>query len=192
MTNSHPFTWIPEYLHRRVFIVLFVFTIVLMLIMSSVGKVLINETAPSGIISFELAGDLDSARHVIDSWDHLAQVRAGVSLGLDYLYLVAYAAAISLGCVFVARSLDLTVTFLARIGYILAWLLPAAAILDAIENYALIRLLLGSGQGYWASIARWTAIPKFLIIILGLVFIILGMNVAGVLRARGDDQKRPA
>jgi hypothetical protein len=189
MTNSHPLSWLPEDKERRVFIVLFIFTMALMLVMSEIGEALINETASSGIISFELAGDLESAQRMLDSWDHQAQIRAGLSLGLDYLYLVAYAAAISLGCVLVARSLDLKASSLGRVGYILAWLLPVAALLDAIENYALIRLLFGSEQAYWPSIARWTAIPKFVIVILGLVYFLLGLIVVIFLRYRGSSRQ---
>jgi preprotein translocase subunit SecG len=189
MTNSHPLGWIPENKQRRVFIVLFIFTIALMLVMTTIGEALINETAPSGIISFELAGDLESAQQMIDSWNNQSQIRAGLSLGLDYLFLVAYAAAISLGCALVARNLSFNGGSLGRVGYILAWLLPLAALLDTIENYALIRLLFGSEQGYWPSIARWTAIPKFVIIILGLVFFILGLTIVVIRRYRGNDRQ---
>jgi hypothetical protein len=97
-----------------------------------------------------------------------------LSLGLDYLYLVAYASAIALGCVMVARRLSGRGEFLPLVGVVLAWAQFGAALLDCVENYALIRVLLGSQQELWPVVARWCAIPKFLIVALGLVYVGIG------------------
>lgn len=42
-------------------------------------------------------------------------------------------------------------------GALLAWGQIVAALLDALENYALIQILLGTEQGLWAQVARWSA-----------------------------------
>ena len=58
----------------------------------------------------------------------------------------------------------------------------AAAVLDAIENVGLIRLLEGSTHPLWAPLAKWCAIPKFAFVTLGLVYVIAG----GILSRRNE------
>jgi hypothetical protein len=60
------------------------------------------------------------------------------------------------------------------LGTLLAWAQFGAALLDALENYALIQVLLGSQQALWPVVARWCAIPKFLIVAAGLVYVGIG------------------
>jgi hypothetical protein len=95
-----------------------------------------------------------------------------LSLGVDYLFLVSYSITVGLGCVLLARSLSTRSPFLHSIGMILAWGQIGAGLLDALENYALIRILLGSERAYWPVVARWCAIPKFLIVSAGIIYIL--------------------
>ena len=60
-----------------------------------------------------------------------------------------------------------------RLGIFFAWATIGAALLDAMENYALIRILLGTQLDLWPLVARWCAIPKFLILISGLTYVVL-------------------
>ncbi len=122
---------------------------------------------------------------MVESWGPAGQVYAGLNLGLDYLFLVAYASAISLGCVLAARGLAQRIKVLSGLGVILAWAQFAAALLDAVENYALIRVLLGAEQALWPVLARWCAMPKFIIVGLGLVYAIVGALIA-VVSSRRD------
>jgi hypothetical protein len=138
------------------------------------GGPLKTDVAPSGIVSFELAGELSLAQSMVKSWGRTGQVYAGLNLGLDYLFLVAYASAIGLGCVLVVRNLSERVAILSLVGVMLAWGQFGAALLDCIENYALIRILLGTQRDVFPVLARWCALPKFLIVAAGLVYIIIG------------------
>jgi hypothetical protein len=95
-----------------------------------------------------------------------------VNLGLDYLFLCAYAASIGLACVLVSRRFKLR-SPLHAVGVLLSWALVMAAALDALENYALIRLLLGSTGGGLAALARSAALVKFLLVFLGILYAIL-------------------
>jgi len=151
-----------------------VLTLILMVSLQILGAPLITAEAPLGIISFELAGDLELARNMIASWGPEGQVYAGLNLGLDYLFMVAYAGAIALGCMLAAQSLAERVPPLASLGAVLAWGQVGAALLDALENYALIHILLGSEQEMWALIARWSALPKFVIVFCGIFYVLLG------------------
>ena len=66
------------------------------------------------------------------------------------------------------------IRFLAALGATLAWAQFGAAALDAVENYALIRLLLGDRSPRWPPLARWCALPKFAIVAAGLVYVLVG------------------
>ena len=60
----------------------------------------------------------------------------------------------------------------------LVWAQFVAMLLDATENYALIRVLLGltgSQPALWPMVARWCAIPKFIIVGAGLLYLIVGI-----------------
>jgi hypothetical protein len=178
MKVSHPFEWLSPSGQKRSFVLFFALTLLVMAALNAIDGHLKTQAAPSGIVSFEMAGNLTTARRIVDSWGATGRVYAGLSLGLDYLFLASYAGAISLGCVLVSRALSAVGKTLASAGSILAWVAILAALLDATENYGLIQLLLGSQQGTWAAVSRWCATLKFSMVALGLVYVIAGAAVA--------------
>jgi len=184
MKLRHPFEWLSTTGQKRAFIAFLVLTLAVMVSLQLLGGPLKTKVSPLGIVSFEFAGKLSLAQDMVKSWGQRGQVYAGLNLGLDYLFLFAYAGSIGLGCVLVARSLSQRVEFLSLVGVLLAWGQVGAALLDCVENYALIRVLLGSEQELWPGVARWCAIPKFLIVAGGLVFIVIGAITVRVFKVR--------
>ena len=73
--------------------------------LQAVDAPLKTPAAPQGIVSYEFAGTTTAAQRILDSWDAGAKVYAGFSLGLDYLYMPAYALTIGLACAWAARVL---------------------------------------------------------------------------------------
>jgi hypothetical protein len=59
--------------------------------------------------------------------------------------------------------------------------------LDGVENYALIRVLFGTDLSVWPVVARWCAIPKFLIVGAGLIYVIVGTIVVVVMKIKQQD-----
>ena len=182
----NPFAWIHAEWRVRVWIFAAVGAILLMVGMQLLSGALVTDAAPAGIVSYEFAGSLPAARAILDSWNADARVHAGLSLGLDYLFLVLYALAIGLGCTLVAGALEQRAPFLARVGLLLGWGLLVAALLDALENYALIRMLLGSDGAAWPAVASAAAGPKFALVALGLVYVLGGGIASAFLRRQGD------
>lgn len=174
MTLHHPFEWLAPSIQKRAFLPLVVVTILVMIALQILGAPLKTDAAPDGIISFEVAGNLPSAQNILVSWGSGGQVYAGLQLGLDYLFIVAYTTSIALGCVLVAQALFNKRSSFAMLGRGLAWALFIAGLLDAIENYALIHLLVGSQDALWPLLAQWCAIPKFAIVAAGLLYVIIG------------------
>jgi len=148
------------------------------------GAPLRTDVSPKGIISFEFAGQLSLAQRMVESWGPKGQVYAGLNLGLDYLFLAAYACAIALGCVLVARGLLQRFEFLSNVGIIIARAQFLAALLDAVENYGLIQILVGTNSEIWPAVAKWCAWPKFVIVGVGLVYVIIGAVLIAVLKGQ--------
>jgi len=169
----HPFAWVDERSEGTLLAVLAVLGVVLSAALVRIGAPLVTDAAPSGIVSFEFAGSAAGARAILDSWTPLAREHAMLSLGLDYLYLAVYPAFISLACVWTARRIA------PRTGLALAWAVLLAAPLDAVENAALVWMLV-QGPGDAAAAVAWAcALPKF-----ALVFAGLGYAAAGQVAAR--------
>jgi hypothetical protein len=163
-------------------------TLALMVAMTLLDAPLKTDEAPLGIVSFELARTLPRAQAILASWQGRGEHYAALGLGLDYLFLVAYSLSIALGCVLLADLREGRQSGFARAGVMLAWAQPGAAVLDAVENYALIQLLLGSGGSHWPGLAWGCAVPKFAVVLLGLLYLILGGALAlRSLVAKGPD-----
>ncbi len=158
-------------------------TIATMLAMRYFDGYLTNEICSNGIVSFEFSKNLDCAKSILDSWDEKAKIAAGLSLGLDYLFLVLYCSIIAL-LIFRATGNFKEKKLLYKLGRILIWGVFIAAFFDAIENYALIKLLLGNLQEKWTVIANIFATMKFGIIGLALIYLIPCLIYFGMKKLR--------
>lgn len=167
----HPFTWLPITFQQHAFVFALLLTVVLMRVIQVTNAPLVNPTAPIGMISLQLAESLPDALRILTSWDQKARIYAALNLGIDYLYMFAYAVVIGLGCVLLARRLAPRSPLLALVGVVLSWGVFVALLLDATENYFLIRLLLGDWQALWPIMARWCAIPKFGLVLTALTYL---------------------
>lgn len=92
---------------------------------------------------------------------------------VDFVFLVLYPLTIALGCSLAARQFSAG-SWLVTVGLYLAWAQFGAGLLDAIEDVALIRLLQGSQNPSLPLLARWCALPKFAIVGLGVVYVLMG------------------
>jgi small-conductance mechanosensitive channel len=173
----HPLMNIDDQRRNSLFLLLFGLTIVIMMVMNSVGSSLNTEEAPYGIVSFELAGRVPKAQAILDSWDAAAQVRAAFIQGLDFLFLIVYSTTIALACLWAGKTLKRAGWAPAGLGIPLAWGLWIAAICDAVENYALVRMLFVSITSPWPGIAAVCAVIKFALIFLGLVYALYALVI---------------
>jgi hypothetical protein len=169
--QKHPFEWLPIKTQTRAFIVLLMLTLVVMGALQILDSHLKTEASPAGIVSFEFAGNLTNAKHILTSWEPRGTIYAGMSLGLDFLFLFSYAGAIGLGCVLASRGLSQRTKTIFLLGAPLAWGQLCAALLDAVENISLIQVLMGVESPLWPALALWCAIPKFIIVAMGLLYL---------------------
>jgi hypothetical protein len=166
----HPLASLPPGSRAIFFVALFILTLVVLVALNALSAPLQTEVAPAGIISYELAGTVEKAQAILDSWDATAKVYASFNLGLDYLFMLAYSATIALGIIWLAEARPLRGLALRSAG-LLAWGQLLAAVLDAVENAALLIMLVDRAAEPWPLVARWCAIPKFGLVALGILFV---------------------
>ena len=160
-----------------------------------------------GIVALELAGSGANAERLLCTWRQTsvsaagpsgdgeappavtALDRAASSLRLDFLFLLLYPLAIGLGCLWVADVLERQGAIRpARGGRLLrglAWAQVATAVLDLVENLALVTVIarFRAGQPVGDALpllARWCALPKFLLAAAGLGAVLVGLAVRAV------------
>ncbi len=153
---------------------------ILLVAMHRLDAPLRTQVAPRGIVSFELAARYETSRQILNSWNARAKTQAALSLGLDYLFLIVYANFISLACVRVGQTFRRHKPRLAGPAASLAWAQFLAAVLDAVENLALIALLLNSARRWLSPLASGCAIIKFSIVGAGLIYICGGLLFIGL------------
>jgi hypothetical protein len=100
---------------------------------------------------------------------------AGINMGLDFLFLTLYGVTIALSCLLISKKLPEHWKFFRKLGTWLAVAVLIAALLDIVENIALIKLLLGSDNELFPVLAKWCAIPKFLIVLAAIIYVISGV-----------------
>ncbi len=131
-----------------------------------------NEVCKSGIVSFELANDLDTTISILDSWDVNAKNCASLSLGFDFLFILVYSSFIALLIFNINDRLWKNKSF-HKLGSILIVLIFIAAFFDVIENIALIKLLLGNLEQVWSSVAYFSSVTKFAIILICIIYLFI-------------------
>lgn len=162
---------------KRSLICLAILNLLLMITLQFLNAALVTGAAPGGIVSYEFVANLDEARTILNAWSPRQQLYAAFSLGLDYLFMPAYALLLAGLCRVIARRQN--APFLTSLGNHLAVGQFVAAGFDVLENVALIQLLLGSEQSFWPPLSYGSASIKFTLVTLGILYI-----VAGFLRNR--------
>ncbi len=167
----HPLEFIPLHLRKPLFYVFFILTLLIFGIFRVLDEPLRTDAAPNGIVSFELARTVGSAQAIIDSWDSTSRLFAAFGLGLDYLFIPAYALALSLGLLLIMNG---KADWYIHLAGWMGWGIFAAALFDVVENFALWQELTGSVFFPYPQIAALCAMIKFILLIMGLLAVTVG------------------
>jgi len=129
-----------------------------------------------GIVELELARTSDQAGEYFDQLGEDGRDAARESLYLDYPFLIAYGLFFAIACAVVAaRGEERGMFRLAAVGSLVIWAAPLAALCDATENGALLRVLDGHTDQPWPALAFGFASAKFLLLLCAASYAIFGV-----------------
>lgn len=168
---KHPLEFVPERLRKSSFYFFFAFTLLIFGIFMGLDVPLQTDAAPGGMVSFELAFRADLSQGMVDSWNPEAKLAAAFGLGFDYLFMPVYSLALALGLL-LARS-DKRAFYFSFVNF-MGWGAFAAALFDAVENFALWHILTQGTQTPYPQLAAVCATLKFTLLIVGLVTALAG------------------
>ena len=158
-------------------------TLALFVVLAVVDQRL-RDTGGPGIVPFEVAATEERADEIKGEWGADGRDRARLSLIVDYPYLVAYGAFLTLA---VAATRDL---FRRRgwqrwtaAGAVIGVFPIVAAIFDGLENANLLLVLDDRGAGATPLLAAIFAGAKFLVAIVALIYVLAGLVARVVRRA---------
>ncbi|PKN94593.1 MAG: hypothetical protein CVU44_05780 [Chloroflexi bacterium HGW-Chloroflexi-6] len=132
-----------------------------------------TSAAPSGIVSYELAGSPEAANAMLASWDGSARLSVAFGLGFDFLFMPIYATALSLSVLLAADRRRGEVW--SALGKALGWGAFLATGFDAVENISLFHILLNGAFSPMPQLAFWCASIKFTLLIGGIVYALWGL-----------------
>lgn len=153
-------------------ITLFVITSICM---ASLDAYLQNEITPMGIISFEFVKTIEASNVALEAWGEIGRRAAGISLGLDFLYLIIYSTILFIFLQITSEKVSPINHKLAKAITYISYATPLTGIFDAIENIGLISLLLGSQNEIWPAIAYYFASAKFLVLSFCMLALLIGL-----------------
>ena len=186
---QHPLEIIPAEYRKRIFFALLTLTLSLFAVFRVLDQPLRTHVAPNGIISFEFAGNAQTARAITDSWKQMSLLLSSVAgqpnpdilnvpylfaafgLGLDYLFMPIYALALAFGTLFAAGR---HAGWFRSLGAVAGYGAFVAALFDAVENYALLQILWNKIYSPYPEIAYYCASLKFVLLIFGILYILGG------------------
>ena len=169
----HPLEFVNVDNRKRLFITFLFLTLVLFAIFRVLDTPLQTDYAPSGIVSFELAGSPQNAAHMVLTWSGEAMLNAAFGLGIDYLFMPIYALALGFGTLLAATRQG---GWLKSIGVVAGYGAFAAPLFDAVENFALFKILSGAFESPYPEIAFYCALVKFGLLVFGIVVaLVLGV-----------------
>lgn len=187
---KHPLITIPVPSRKPLFFAFLAGTLILFAAFRVLDAPLRTSAAPNGIVSFELAGTPFQALSILDSWRETADLASDVAgqpvpglvsraftyaafgLGIDYLFMPVYATALALGILLAAGRHP---GWFFALGAWLGWGAYVAALFDAVENFALARmLLLNEVWSPYPEVAAFSASVKFVLLLLGIFFALVG------------------
>lgn len=178
----HPLEFIPNQYRKPIFFTSLALTLILFAVFSLLDQPLRTDAAPNGIVSFELAGNPQTARAITDSWKKMSLLLSAVAgqanpdtvnvpyvfaafgLGIDYLFMPIYALALGFGTLLASRRHG---GWVRSLGALAGYGAFGAIVFDAVENYALLQVLLGSLQSSYPALAAFCAMMKFGLIAFG-------------------------
>ena len=167
---KHPLAFISISARKPVFFALLIWTLALFAIFQVLNAPLITSVAPAGIVSHQLAWTQEKAQSILSSWEGPTSLFAAFGLGLDFLFMPAYALTVALGSLLAAGRHS---GWLARLGLWVAYGIFIGAVFDTLENIGQAQQLLNGIVT--TALVRFVGVCAFIKFTLLLVGILYGL-----------------
>ena len=167
-----PLEFIPALKRLPIFWLFLALTLAFFAVFNWLDQPLRTAAAPSGIVSYELAGNPEAANAMRDSWDESARLAVAFGLGLDFLFMPVYATALSLSILLAATRRRGGVWY--ALGKALGWGAFLATGFDAVENISLFYILLNTANTPMPQLAWGCALIKFSLLLMGIAYALFG------------------
>jgi hypothetical protein len=162
--------------------------VVLLLAMAPAEERMKDAGGP-GMVPFELTGDQDRADEILTEWGEAGQDAARESLWIDFGFLLAYGAFLTLALA-AARDLARERGWrrLGAIGGVVVSFGALVAAFDALENVCLLLTLDGAGAAF-PLLATIFAACKFILLAVAITYLLAALTMR--LRSRGPAAQTP-
>ena len=159
---------------RRGLIATAIASLLLLLAMSPADERM-QDTGGPGIVPFELTGGQDRADEILAEWGEEGRDAARESLWIDFGFLIAYGAFLTLALAAVRdRARQRGWRRLAAIGGVVVSFGALGAAFDALENACLLLTLDGAGSAF-PLLATIFAACKFVFLAAAIAYLIAGL-----------------
>lgn len=176
---QHPFERLSARAFGRVYWGFLAATVLLAVPLAQIGAAYAAKRGPNGetynVIAFELMGTPAKAQSILAAWGEEGIAAAKLHTKLDYLFLVCYSSHLAAGIIALYSGAG---PRWRRWGRLLAGAQWIGALLDAVENTALLKVLSGSPVTPYPQLATACASGKFLILALGLAYLLAALPQA--------------
>ena len=148
-----------------------------------------QDTGGPGMVPFELTGGEDRADEILAEWGEKGQGAARESLWIDFGFLLAYGAFLTLALT-ATRDLarDRHWNRLAAIGAVIVSFGALGAAFDALENVCLLLTIDGAGAAF-PLLATIFATCKFILLAVAIAYLLAALGMR--LRGRGAATQTP-
>jgi hypothetical protein len=136
------------------------------------SKYFLASLAPGEVVQFETAKYSGKAQGIIDDWNVSGKLyEVGISIWLDYLFIILYVAGLMVAAMFIADATRYPL--LMRSGRFFRWLIPVAGICDIVENISMQESLRVHPTTFTVMLTYDMALTKFSILIVTFLFLIM-------------------
>jgi hypothetical protein len=167
---AHPFAALLGWPQRWLLLATLI-TVAALVMFGRLGPLdqLLKARVPDGIFALEFAWSGERAAEILAAWRGLEAV-VRLQTWWDYVFLLCYPLSLSLACAMLA---DVPANPVPMIGAFVAWMVLAAAPLDATENLAMLLMLEhGAGEAL-AKLATWCAGLKFTLLLAAVGYLLV-------------------
>jgi hypothetical protein len=129
----------------------------------------------ASVIDFEFARSVERSKEIVAGWGHAGEAAAWRQLALDIPFLIGYGLLLFAACTALARRAARTGhdRLCAAAGTV-AWLGPAAACADMVQNISLALILAGHETQPWPALSFLGGAIAFGLMASGIAFVAIG------------------